>query len=182
MVLVFTHCQPISYIWNEAGGAAGECGNLSAFAISSGIITAVADCMLLVLPMSILWSLRRPAKERLMLCGFFALSSLTLVASIARINYMSEVVSSVDFTFIELDTLVWSILEVDLGVICACIPTVKPLFKRKPTAKRSYTASYSGGRRSGTGFRSKPQTLTGKTTSTRSLDEYPLTNIEEAKT
>lgn len=29
--------------------------------------------------------------------------------------------------------LLWSLIEVDLGIMCACIPTVKPLFTRKGT-------------------------------------------------
>jgi hypothetical protein len=69
-----------------------------------------------------------------------------------------------------------SIIEVDLGIICACIPTIKPLFNRKFTEKKTTAASYSADSNNTIGSRSKTQSRT-KTTSTMSLDEYPLTNL-----
>jgi len=43
---------------------------------------------------------------------------------------------------VSVEPLIWSIVEVDLGVICACIPTLKPLFsKNGKNASTKATAS-----------------------------------------
>ncbi|KAF2733121.1 hypothetical protein EJ04DRAFT_565396 [Polyplosphaeria fusca] len=198
VIVVFVQCQPLAFTWNGPKGSEGKCGNLTANEIGTGVIIMLADFMLLVLPMPILWTLHIPRKEKIMLCGLFALGSLTSIASIIRITYIGKVVSSLDFTYVMLNALMWyvslpifagkadfqdaqplilwlkrrSILEVNLGIVCACIPTIKPLFWGRKTKVTSVTA-YSANRTKTTGIRSKKQ-ASDNTTSNISLDEYPL--------
>jgi hypothetical protein len=69
-------CHPVQHGWDEPLGRPGKCVNISAMEMSSGVILAVADLMLLVLPIPIIWSLRIPRRDKVMLCGLFTLGSL----------------------------------------------------------------------------------------------------------
>ncbi|KAF2013081.1 hypothetical protein BU24DRAFT_264076 [Aaosphaeria arxii CBS 175.79] len=196
VILVFTQCRPLRYAWDEPKGIEGECINLTALEISTGVLIASADLMLLVLPMPVLWSLRVSTKEKLLLCGLFALGLLALLASIIRITVLGQVVSSVDFTCkdfpaflsillmhdkvltqvnvdVMVNALVWSLVEVNIGIICACIPTIKPLFNRNAKIQ-STIAVDSDNSRTRSKTRSK-RSETDNDTLAISLDEYPLT-------
>lgn len=76
IVIILTQCRPIAYTWNEPLGAEGSCLNLRALEIGRGALLAIADVMLLVLPMPILWSLHIQPRKKIMLCALFALGLL----------------------------------------------------------------------------------------------------------
>lgn len=50
---------------------------------------------------------------------------------------------SIDFGFLvhEVTLVLWSFLEVDLGIICACVPCIQPLFKRNQKQIRASLAA-----------------------------------------
>jgi hypothetical protein len=66
-----------------------------------------------------------------------------------------------------------SLVEVDLGIICACIPTIKPLFNQKSVERKAAAVTGVANSDNIIGSRSKMQSRTN------SLDEYPLTEIED---
>lgn len=51
------------------------------------------------------------------------------VASIVRIYYMTFLANSVDITWIMGDVFIWSSVEPCIGILCACLPTLKPLLR-----------------------------------------------------
>jgi hypothetical protein len=76
ILVLCLQCRPMNYTWNEPKGIKGKCDNLTTTYIATGALVALADLMLLILPMPVLWKLRIPRKDKLMLCGVFALGSL----------------------------------------------------------------------------------------------------------
>lgn len=56
------------------------------------------------------------------------LRSSACITSIVRLKYLSTFENSTDLTWENTDILVWSILEIEVTVICACLPTLRPLF------------------------------------------------------
>ncbi|KAF2105408.1 hypothetical protein BDV96DRAFT_655617 [Lophiotrema nucula] len=172
--LLCFQCRPLKYSWEEPIGTKGKCVNLSAVEISNGVMIAFADLAILALPMPVLWSLHIPTKKKILLCGLFALGCLALIASITRVIYLGRVVSAVDFTFVGVNPLVWSIVEVNLGIICACIPTLKPLFSSRPKQATFGSSSNPLDKPSGRRYLTGALSLTTKITG--SLDEFPLTD------
>jgi len=47
-----------------------------AFEMVSAIMIALGDLMLLIVPMPVLWSLKKPSREKLLLCGLFGVGSM----------------------------------------------------------------------------------------------------------
>ena len=76
VIIVVVQCIPTSYAWEVALGAKGRCVNLVGAEIGNGATLAAADIMLLILPMPDLWSLRIALKQKLQICGIFALGSM----------------------------------------------------------------------------------------------------------
>jgi hypothetical protein len=68
-------CQPVRYAWEGPAGLPGECVDISTMELTSGIIIALADLMLLVLPIPVILSLHISRKDKIMLCGIFTLGS-----------------------------------------------------------------------------------------------------------
>jgi len=52
------------------------------------------------------------------------------VASAIRIIMMEQLVKSPDFTWAMSKVFIWSCCEPFVGIVCACLPTYAPLFRR----------------------------------------------------
>lgn len=76
-----------------------------------------------------------------------------------RLNYLSYFGSSIDPTWDNVDTQIWSVIEVGVAVICACLPTLRPLlglffprvFGTMGSTKGKASGYGTGGRKSGSG-------------------------------
>lgn len=75
-------------------------------------------------------------------------SHSTCIISVYRITTLSAAANSTDSTWDNVDAAVWSLLELSIGVLAACLPTLKPLFALAlPRLFRSTLANLSSGRR-----------------------------------
>lgn len=99
-----------------------------AFVISD----ATTDLMILCLPLPMIWTLQMSTRRKITATSIFLLGSLATVASIVRmIVYLKYVYAAYpppdrDLTITKL--LFWSLIELGLGVLAACLPTLRLLF------------------------------------------------------
>ena len=49
------------------------------------------------------------------------------IASIIRVPFIAHI-SLVDQTWSDIDGFIWSLVELSLGIVSACLPTLRPLF------------------------------------------------------
>lgn len=66
--------------------------------------------------------------------GMFMLGGFVCVVSIYRIPKMYSISLS-DVSWSDVEPCVWSVVEVDVAIVCACLPTFRPLFD--PKVRRS---------------------------------------------
>ena len=71
---------------------------------------------------------------RLVCCPFLLLlsngsliSSSVCIASVIRVPYIAKR-SPVDSSWTDADACIWSIIELNLAIVSACLPTLRPLF------------------------------------------------------
>lgn len=81
-------CTPIDFAWNKS--QPGHCLNVATLFVTLGIINAVTDIIIVVMPLPLIWKLRLPKGRRIGVCGIFALSSIVIVASIVRPVYLAN--------------------------------------------------------------------------------------------
>lgn len=149
LVLTFFNifqCRPLSKTFapNDAGQ---KCIPLITLYIVSAPINIVTDLAILALPIPILAGMHLPRKQKYIMAVTFGLGIFVTVVDVIRIKYLQQAITDVfvlnksvtithslgaeeDFPYYASLALMWSSVEINVGIICACIPTLKPLVKR----------------------------------------------------
>ena len=123
------------------------CANL--WSISYGLLTSFL-AMILVLPWYPVSQLQMPLHQKLSICGIFLLGGLVVAAGIARVTAVNEAVTSTSLDHsceplylvpcpgankIQIDVqcpaFYWAAVEAGVGIISACLPTLRPLMNKK---------------------------------------------------
>lgn len=128
-------CVPTSFFWTQwvypLGG--GHCRiNLYLFYLWNGVANLFTDVIILCLPMPIVWSLQMPRGQKWAISGIFLLGGFVCVATIVRIWAITQMKDSVDITWVIGDAMIWSNVEPCIGIVSACLPTLRPLLRRIP--------------------------------------------------
>ncbi|KAL1882907.1 hypothetical protein Daus18300_000545 [Diaporthe australafricana] len=123
LVSIFT-CHPIQGYW-EKDTHATCIPTFQWYIHSAGNI--LSDVVIFTLPIPLLWSMRVSVAQRLLLIMVFSLGLFNCAISGIRIKYLPIVNVNPDVTYENLDATAWTIAEVCLAIICACLPTLRPL-------------------------------------------------------
>jgi hypothetical protein len=146
IVLTFLNicqCHPISAGYSDFDGT---CIDIVALYLSSAPINVLTDLAILLLPLPILTSLRLEFWQKIILVATFMVGSFVTIVDVVRIVYLQEALkvelevnplASItattrppDFTFHISFSLMWSAVEVSVGIICCCVLVLKPLVMR----------------------------------------------------
>ncbi|KAJ5816708.1 hypothetical protein N7447_008941 [Penicillium robsamsonii] len=120
-------CSPVSKAWNPS--QPGHCINVVAFFRWNGVGNMFLDFLVLSLPFPMAWRLNTTTRQKCILSAIFLLGGFVCIVSILRIiSFESAVVS--DPTYTSISPATWSSVEQSMGIICACLPTLRPLFRR----------------------------------------------------
>jgi hypothetical protein len=138
-------CHPIEAAFN-ATGSPGKCIPLLTEFICSAPINIVTDLAILALPLPVLTGMRLPPRQKIILVITFTLGIFVTVVDVVRIYYLQKAINyisltlstyreasfgdSPEFAWNASLALMWSAVEVNVGITCACIPTLKPLIIR----------------------------------------------------
>ncbi|MCJ1468038.1 hypothetical protein MMC07_006664 [Pseudocyphellaria aurata] len=129
-------CRPVSAAFEDPTPSAAKCIDIVTLYLSSAPVNIITDLALLFLPMPILTAIRLPRNEKMILIVTFSFGAFVAVVDVIRIAYLQS--ASVarlqnardargDFSWIASLSFMWSAIEVHVGIICACVPGVKPL-------------------------------------------------------
>lgn len=88
------------------------------------------DLWILVLPLKLILRIPRPPREKLALIIIFSLGIISTIASIIRLQSLRIFTLSNDPFYDSLPINTWSMVEVNIGILCASIPTLKPLVSK----------------------------------------------------
>jgi hypothetical protein len=88
------------------------------------------DIWILVLPLKLILRIPRPPREKVALFIIFGLGVVSTVASVVRLQSLRIFTLSNDPFYDSLPINTWSMVEVNIGILCASIPSLKPLLVR----------------------------------------------------
>ena len=74
-----------------------------------------------------LWRLQIPLRRRLQLVAMFLAGGFVCIVGIYRIPTQAAI-SLADASWSDVNAAVWSVVEVCIGIVSACLPTYRPLF------------------------------------------------------
>ncbi|KAK4494850.1 hypothetical protein PRZ48_014206 [Zasmidium cellare] len=118
-------CQPIHHFWNPDGP--GKCLNKLVLWFFNSSFNIVTDIATAILPLPVLKSLNLPRKQRYMLMGVLSLGGAVCVISIVRFHSLYAIAISEDPSWDNPLAALWATLEVNVGIIASCLPTLKGL-------------------------------------------------------
>ncbi|CAD6444800.1 4d4500dc-d5f4-4f54-8bcd-c12e6fac5846 [Sclerotinia trifoliorum] len=145
IVLTFVNafqCKPVAAAWRTDGD--GKCLSIITIYLASAPVNIITDLAILVLPIPVLTGMFLPQRQKAILVFTFSLGIFVAIVDVIRIYYLqqasnnfltsvllhSKLGAGADFPYNASLSFMWSAVEVNIGIVCACIPTLKPLVKR----------------------------------------------------
>lgn len=126
LVCIF-QCNPIYVAWEP--WMPGQCIDLKGSFIGNAVPNIVTDIAILIMPVKQVWALHTAPAQKISLICTFGLGSFVLIASIYRFSTIMQFDPN-DTTFTLATACTWCVVECACGVICACLPTLRPLAKK----------------------------------------------------
>jgi fucose permease len=141
-------CRPVAAGYTYPTPVNAKCTDIVTLYLSSAPVNIITDLALLFLPMPILTGMRLPRKQKIILIVTFSFGAFVAAVDVVRIAYLqsaslnrfktiqnnsggnTQILEENDFPWYASLSFMWSAIEVNLGIICACVPSLKPLFSR----------------------------------------------------
>jgi hypothetical protein len=183
-------CRPISLFWTQWDGEhPGTCLPLQTWIYVNSAFNILFDLIVFFLPVPKLMALQVKDKRRKVGAVLtFLLGLFVTICSIVRLQYLAQLGKVANATYHYNAISLWSGLEGDVGVICACMPTVAgPILyffrekvatkissfsKSNSTGKSSTMASSLASRITGSGDKSIKRLASRASESERELDDF----------
>jgi len=155
IVLTFLNifqCRPVRAAFDRD---TGTCIDVVSLYLSSAPINVLTDLAILLLPLPILTRLRLEFRQKVALVATFTVGAFVTVVDVIRIAYLqdalkeevlaqtgdggidsvgpantAEAARSRDFTYHASFSLMWSAVEVSVGLMCCCVLVLKPLIMK----------------------------------------------------
>ncbi|KAE8146053.1 hypothetical protein BDV25DRAFT_133255 [Aspergillus avenaceus] len=125
LVNIFQCNPPKFYYDKEIEGGHCMTGQRKFFQ-AMGSIALVEDVIILLMPVPIVWNLQITFRQKIAVTIVFSLGGLVCIFSLMRlIEFRNFVVT--DLASSSAKESIWTVLELDVAIICGCLPLLKPL-------------------------------------------------------
>lgn len=118
---------------------------LNNIAVSQAVLNIVTDGIMIIMPIPTIHALHMPLKQKITVGIILALGSGACIASIIRVAYVRAMVDNPDVTFTQCSAAVWSLVEMNLGVMCNSLAALKPFLRRHLPSLLSLTGTNGSG-------------------------------------
>ncbi|KAH6683561.1 hypothetical protein F5X68DRAFT_233617 [Plectosphaerella plurivora] len=176
-------CSPVAGYWDSTIGA--KCYSIQLFiffGVTNTAFNIFTDFMFATIPIPIIWSLQMKLRTRLYLIGILSLGYGALGMGIAK-AYFQIGAAAADRQFLH-GVQFWGFLQLNVGIIAACIPTLRPLLGKSlglTTGGTSTANKYYGNDSAGPHRRTTRRQATGGYMEQTSGAEYELDDRASAK-
>ncbi|KAM7206070.1 puromycin-sensitive aminopeptidase [Naviculisporaceae sp. PSN 640] len=118
---------------------------LNNIAVSQAVLNIVTDGVMIIMPIPTIHALHMRLKQKIVVGFILALGSGACIASIIRVAYVRAMVDNPDVTFTQCSAAVWSLVEMNLGVMCNSLAALKPFLRRHLPGLLSLTGTKGSG-------------------------------------
>ncbi|KAH7370402.1 hypothetical protein BKA65DRAFT_562060 [Rhexocercosporidium sp. MPI-PUGE-AT-0058] len=132
VILNVFQCWPISYYWTEWDGEhVGRCINVVAIVNSYSGISIGVDIWMLILPATRVARLNMQWKKKIAVAIMFSVGILFTAVSAIQLAVILPIPYAVtqNPTWDYYNSGVWSQVELSVGIICACMPSMRALLE-----------------------------------------------------
>ncbi|KAF1352603.1 hypothetical protein BDV97DRAFT_150728 [Delphinella strobiligena] len=135
LIQIYTQCGThLSAMWDPAVAAHHSCDSPNIQTIIGFVqsgLNSLCDLVLTILPCFILWQLHMPIGTKIGLGAVLTLSIFAFGASIVKAVEIKNLGGRSDFTWAFMYLSIWVIVENNVVIYAATIPTLRPIMKRK---------------------------------------------------
>lgn len=121
-------CQPVAKLWSPR--LPGTCASAQTYWLSVAGLDISLDALVLLLPLPAIFSLRLPTRQKIALVALFALGFLVCAVAVARLLTVYLAAQRGQYVQSGVWAIVWSAVEANTGIVCACLLALKPLATR----------------------------------------------------
>ena len=148
-ILNIVQCTPVNAAWASPVPPSASCTNIVTIYLSSAPLNIITDLAIFFLPMPILTSMRLPKKQKIILVITFGFGVFVAIIDVVRIAYLQDAQRATlraaqtdhsesgndqrntgDFAWYSSLSFMWSTVEINVGIMCGCVPALKPLARR----------------------------------------------------
>ncbi|PWY89222.1 MFS general substrate transporter [Aspergillus heteromorphus CBS 117.55] len=149
LVLTFLNvfqCSPVAAAFTSSLRSTAKCLNVISLALTSAPVNILTGLAILFLPIPMLTNMNLPRSQKVIVTGLFGCGIFVTIIDVIRIIYIQRAVTDSEessltqgqtdgTTLVEISapaalSMMWSVAEVNMAVICTCIPLLKPLVVR----------------------------------------------------
>ncbi|KAK1995419.1 hypothetical protein LX36DRAFT_582446 [Colletotrichum falcatum] len=132
-------CTPTSYNWTRWDGKhLGQCGSVATMTFVNGSTNLTLDFTLFVMPVTQFIKVSWTTKKKIGVSLIFLVGLLVTVSSSVRMATVARFGHTQNPTYDFKELAIWSLVEMHLSVICACMPGMTAFVRRiKPYIQRS---------------------------------------------
>ncbi|KAL3420536.1 hypothetical protein PVAG01_06981 [Phlyctema vagabunda] len=124
-------CIPVSGAWTRWDGSfEGRCNNINLQGWLSAAVNIILDVTTLSLPLFPLWKLNMAIRKKVQVMVMFSVGFFVTVVSIMRLYSLVHFGTSVNVTYDYVSVSYWTFLEIEVGIVCVCMPAIQPLLKK----------------------------------------------------
>lgn len=126
--VVVGQCRPLEKAWDLTRFVPGTCIDSTTFFYFTSSFGILLDCWIILIPIPTLKHLQISKRNRHVLYGVFGIGALATAFSCARLYSIHTYTQAADPFRDSILVNVWSMVEVNVAIWCACAPALKPLF------------------------------------------------------
>ena len=127
IILQIFSCTPVQKYYEPK--LPGHCVSLTPPDIAWGAMSMASDFAIALLPIPIIWKLKMSNRDKTLISLVFLSGLIAFVMALIRWILGIVDLTAEDRTWGAGLTFLFSIIEVNTGIICGCTATLKPLFK-----------------------------------------------------
>ncbi|KAF4996192.1 hypothetical protein FGRMN_4640 [Fusarium graminum] len=128
LVSIF-QCSPIEGAWRAWDKEfPAKCNDINMQGWMAAIINIFLDVGTLVIPLKELYRLSLSTKKKIQLMMMFSIGIFVTAVSAVRLQSLASYATTDNVTQDYVEIGYWSTIEVPVGIICACMPSIRSLF------------------------------------------------------
>ncbi|KAF2019882.1 hypothetical protein BU24DRAFT_419482 [Aaosphaeria arxii CBS 175.79] len=131
VIAALSQCQPLSYYWtNWDGEHEGTCININALGWANAAVSIALDIWMLAIPLSQLIHLKLAWRKKIGVAAMFCVGFFVTIVSALRLQSLIHFGKSMNPTWDQWDVINWSTIEINVGIMCACMPAMRVILVR----------------------------------------------------
>ncbi|KAF2639601.1 hypothetical protein P280DRAFT_519008 [Massarina eburnea CBS 473.64] len=124
-------CRPIKAAYDlRVTDEQKKCININAFYLANAAVNIFTDILTYTMPIHLVMNLQVPRGQKVGLGVILSLGLLACVSSVIRITYVPSMLVAQDATWVISSPMYWSVIEINIGILAASIPSFKAISKK----------------------------------------------------